>query len=124
MEREKSTISQNYLTNFCVTEVLQVENHFLQEIIKRGLVRPPHVPRQNGKNLWGPKEIFRAFLCMRLSEEYETKYGDKHDRYKYHQIRSEIISAGRSRRQEFLESDQWAEVTVRAAERGLNLLNL
>lgn len=124
MEREKASVGYNYLTNFSVTEVLQVENHFLQEIIKNGLVRPPHIPRQNGKYLWGSKEIFRAFVCLRLSEEYETKYGEKHDRYKYHQIKSQIISAARSRRQEFLESEQWEEVTARAEERGLYLLNL
>jgi hypothetical protein len=124
MERGESCARLDYLTSKDVTEVLQVGNQFLQDILRNGLVKPPHVPRQNGKYLWGPQEIFRAFLSLRLTEEYKMKYGDRNVRSRYEQVRRDLLSAERVRGRELLESEEWKEVAIRAEERGLNLLDL
>jgi hypothetical protein len=107
-----------------VAKILQVSTTKISGIVEHGIVNPLYIPGRNGLNLWGPEEIFRAFLSLRLVNEFEAKYGRKHAGFKYDQVRSEMLSIRRLKSQEFLESDQWAEVTVRAAERGLNLLNL
>ena len=124
MERNRLDADMNYLTSSDLTEVLQVNTQFLHEVVDKGLVRPSHLSRQNGKNLWGPKDIFRAFLSFRLAEEYKLKYGNKNCKYKYEQIRRDLLSAERARRQEFIESAEWKAVVIRGNERGLNFLDL
>ena len=124
MEREISFEEKSYLTASEVAKILGVSNVVLYLMVEHGIVRPPHIPRRNGRKLWGPEEIFRAFLSLRLADEFKTKYGNRHDEYKYDQIRSDILSVERVRGREFLESNQWTDVTIRAAKRGLNLVDL
>ena len=124
MERGESFVGLNYVGNSDAMKILGVTNMVLGELIRQGIVKPPHIPRSNGKNIWGAREIFRAFLALHLADEYKTKYGDVHGGYKFKQIRSDILSVERVRGRQFLESDEWAEVAIRAAERGLNLLDL
>ncbi|MCX6704250.1 MAG: hypothetical protein NTZ07_02275 [Candidatus Woesebacteria bacterium] len=124
MERVKAYDERSYLTCSAVAQVLQVSNQTLYEMVVNGIVKPPHIPRRNGKNLWGPEEIFRAFLCLRLTDEFRKKYGNEYDEYLFDQVRCDILSARRVRGREILKSKEWADVTERAANKGLNLLDL
>jgi hypothetical protein len=124
MERSKLFQETNFVTSFEATKILGVNSMTLIDLIRHGVVKPPHVPRSNGKNHWGPREIFRAFLSLHLIEEYKTKYGSKNSHYMYDQIKRDLLSTERTRGREFLESAEWKDVTTRATERGLYLLDL
>ena len=124
MERNETYTGPGFVTSSDAMIILGVGNAALAELVRQGIVRPPRIPRASGKNLWGPREIFRAFMSLRLAEEYKTKYGNRNSKYLYDQVRRDLFSAERTRGREFLESDQWSEVATRAMERGLDLLDL
>jgi hypothetical protein len=124
MERGISFEEKSYLTASEVAKILGVSNVVLYLMVEHGIVRPPHIPRRNGKKLWGPEEIFRAFLSLRLADEFRKKYGNEYDEYLFDQVRCDILSARRVRGREILKSKEWVDVTERAANKGLNLLDL
>jgi len=124
MERKNTPDEKNYLTSPVVAKILQVNNGSLVEIVRHGIVRPLREHTSNGKNLWEPEDIFRAFLVLRLVDEFRTKYKGRHGEYMYDQVGRDILLTRRLKGREILESEEWADVTKKAAKEGLNLLNL
>jgi hypothetical protein len=124
MEREASCGDETYLTSPVVAEILGVSKDFLTEIIEHKLVIPFRVPVRSNLVIWGPEDIFRAYLSTLLVGEFEKKYGGNHTDYKYEQIRRDLLSVKRLRGNEILESGEWAVIAGKALKKGLDLLDL
>ena len=123
MEREK-IISKGYLLTGDVAEILQISYGTLNGFVKHGIAKPSHDPVRHGMTNWEPDEIFKVFLGLRLVDEFKAKYGNKNHGCMYDQIRNNLLSTKRTRGQEIIESDAWGAVVEKAAEKGLNLLDL
>ena len=121
MERESSWDGENYLTSPVVAKILGVSNDFLSELVEHGVVRPLREPMLNGRRLWGPEQVFRAFLGLRLANEFKMKYGNGFDEYMFDQVRRDLLSTKRQKGSEILESKEWTVVARKASKVGLNL---
>lgn len=123
MEREK-IISSGYLLTGDVVEILQTNYGTLNSFVKYGIVKPSHDSMRHGMSHWKLEDVFRVFLGLRLVDEFKEQYGNKNRNYMYDQIRNDLLSTKRTRGQEIIESEEWGAVVEKAAEKGLNLLNL
>ena len=119
MERKNPYGLGKYLTVPHVAEILQVDTGTLTRIVEQGIVMPIHDPAVETPGLWGPGDIFRAFLGLRLAREFEARYGRSFDYLKYDEVRRDLFRTIRAKGQEILKSEEWGTVVKRAANEGL-----
>jgi hypothetical protein len=121
MERENPCGAKDYLTTPVVAKILRVSCDVLDDIVENGVARPLREPMLNKMKLWGPEDILRAFLGLRLAKEFKIKYGNGYDEYMYSEVRRDILSAKRIRGREILNSEEWGTVVKRATKKGMHL---
>ena len=121
MEQENPCKVKEFLTSPAVAKILKVSGDTLDAIVGSGVVRPLREPMLNGMKLWGPGDIFRAYLTLLLKNEFKQKYGSEYDELMFDEIKRDILSVKRIRGREIIESDRWAVVVKKAAKKGMDL---
>lgn len=119
MERKNPYNLEKYLTISSVAEILQIGMGTLAGVVEHGIVMPLRDPAEKNANLWGPEDVFRAFMGLHLASEFEAKYGRSYDYLKYQQVKSDLFRTIRVRGREILKSEEWGVVVKRAAKQGL-----
>lgn len=112
MEREED------LRTSKLAVILGVGETILGELTDGGVLKP--IIAANGGRFWEDRDIFRAFAALVLMREYETKYGlRRQDKYKYAQVRSNLMIALRNP-DRFLATSEWRAVAERAVGMGFD----
>ena len=119
MERNQIYNLERYLTLGPVAEILGVGMPILSTIVENGVIQPVRGASSKSPNLWGPEEVRRGFIALRLIHEFREKYGKNSPEYEYGQVKRDLFSTMRVRGPEIFKSEEWKKVVKRASEHGM-----